>query len=316
MENKLGRKSMQDWQEMTDALTARVYKSGFNSGYDAAKDETPDVDDMAQLLIDKYNDEGLSNLMMIVDKIRPRRVKEFKTVKRKAEVGERVLVTDAIMNFILYGNGDVLKVSKVDRNCVNVGDCGTALWHSEYEVIIESEGHVSVKSPNQQRAELIQRAREFVEEHTKKQPADEYFDKPYIELPNVLETCVIEDFFVNTNKHAVTCLLRGVETNRIWFKGIAKCMPDEVFNADIGKAIALTRALNIDIPDEFIHAVQPDEKVVGMKIQRKYSGSREVYERTVKEIGETEVRYTCGGYDLTPDVLNDSIIVDDSNAQY
>lgn len=241
MENKLGRKSMQDWKEMTDALTMRVYKSGFDAGYDAAKDETPDVDEVAELLIERYTD------------VEP--------------------------------------------------DTITALLH---DVI----SHKVVKSANEQRAELIQRAREFVEEHTKKKPADDFFDKPYIELPNPIETCVTEEFFVNADKRAVTCLLKGVESNRIWFKGIAKCMPDEVFNADIGKAIALARALEIDVPDEFIHAVQPNEKVIGMGVHVKNS----LYGRyTLLGIGD------FAGYvfaTLDSNYGLNSTIIDDTNARY
>ena len=236
MENKLGRKSMQDWQEMTDALTACVYKSGFKAGYDAAKDETPDVEAMAKLLADRYTDEELSEMLLILDSV----------------------LAPSI-----------------------------------------------VKSANEQRAELIQRAREFVEG---------LFIEGHGGVGKVVwgesgHTKV--DFIVNEEKRTVVALLSLAYIDvKNRHKGIAKCMPGEVFNADIGKAIALAKALEIDVPKEFMQAVQPDEKVVGMEVYVKNSllgrytllGNDEFAERGFAALGSS--------YGL------EGIIINDSNAQY
>ena len=115
------------------------------------------------------------------------------------------------------------------------------------------------KSPNQQRAELIQRAREFVEGLKNKSKCYEVPDK----LSPVPWSCDAE-FIVNTKNHMVTVLLRGCTSGKFYAKGIAKCMPGDVFNEWIGKAIALAKALKINIPQEFMEAVQPDEPVIGM----------------------------------------------------
>lgn len=248
MENKLGRKSMQDWQEMTDALTARVYKSGFNAGYDAAKDETPDVETMANLLVERYTDGGLSDLMMAIDKLCP---------------------------------------------------------------------HVPNKSANQQRAELIQRAREFVEEQ--KTTFGGLTERYGYDAPSDPWSVTDAEFIVNKEKNAVVCLLRKQMRKDVVDKGIAKCMPDEVFNEWIGRAIALARALEIDVPQEFIHAVQPDEVVIGHIIES--SIISDLIAEVLEWRPNRDHAYPNGkafGHTHDSGFLHTSrvTIIDDTNAQY
>ncbi|PIC88401.1 hypothetical protein CSV71_14830 [Sporosarcina sp. P21c] len=243
MENKLGRKSMQDWQEMTDALTARVYKSGFDAGYDAAKDETPDVETMAKLLTERYPGGELLDLMMAIDELCPR---------------------------------------------------------------------VPLKSENEQRAELIQRAREFVQKYESVEIGDSNF---HIGNTTAQYRFYKTEFVRKENK--ITALVRwmnhGTEVQReVRHVGRSKCMPGEVFNADIGKAITLARALEIDVPKEFVNAVQPDEVVVGMKVQP-------IEDNTREEIGEVlEVASFRYSYPSFEDgrYASSYKITDDSNAQY
>ncbi|AYK07755.1 hypothetical protein D8Z77_16035 [Brevibacillus laterosporus] len=72
------------------------------------------------------------------------------------------------------------------------------------------------------------------------------------------------DFIVNREKRTVVCLLRGgVTPERIYGRGIAKCSPDDCFNVHIGKAIALRRALGLDVPSEYLNAPLPTEVRVG-----------------------------------------------------
>ncbi|PIC80516.1 hypothetical protein CSV75_01610 [Sporosarcina sp. P18a] len=248
MENKQGRKSMQDWQEMTDALTARVYKSGFNAGYDAAKDETPDVATVVTNLVNHYTNHELSAI---------------------------------------------------------VDDLQTAL-HYRWE-----------KTQNEQRAELIQRAREFVEG----QRVVRKGKKVYIS-PGYVGFWCSADFVVNADKRTVVCLLKSASDN-VRSKGIAKCMPGEVFNAEIGKAIALARALEIDVPKEFMQAVQPDEWAVGqivtfpagdsnhMKLNYQIDSVSETVNNLIKlfERGKASA-------DLTDSMIHELPIIDDTNAQY
>jgi len=70
---------------------------------------------------------------------------------------------------------------------------------------------------------------------------------------------VNEEFIVNKEKRTVVCLLKGVESSKVHERGIAKCSPEDVFNVHIGKAIALRRALGLEVPDDYLNAPQPTE---------------------------------------------------------
>ena len=188
-----------------------------------------------------------------------------------------------------------------------------------FEKVVEAEIVVPIKSTNQQRAELIQRAREFVEENTRKESADKYFDKPYIELEriNASALCVIDNFVVNSEKRTVVCILRGADSGEVLFRGIAKCMPGDVFNEWIGKAIALAKALKIDIPQEFIDAVQPDKVVAGMTLVwgigsrysvEKVDGNSYDFTNHLTGVETFGVHYD--------NVLSNSVIINDTFAEY
>lgn len=71
------------------------------------------------------------------------------------------------------------------------------------------------------------------------------------------------DFVVNSEKRTVVALVKGRNTLELFEKGIAKCAPNDVFNAHIGKAIALRRALGLDVPAEYLNAPQPEKARVG-----------------------------------------------------
>ena len=175
-----------------------------------------------------------------------------------------------------------------------------------------------IKSPNQQRAELNLRAREFVES---KYLRGNFGTEKVIHGYHGHNTV---EFIVNREKNTVVALLRLAYgwTGKVEGKGIAKCIPGDVFNEWIGKAIALARAMEIDIPEEFTDAVQPDEVVQGVII--KFSeGSR--YEIT-EVVGESDAgidyvfRNLVTGNDGIKagymNLLSNASIIDDTNAEY
>lgn len=86
-------------------------------------------------------------------------------------------------------------------------------------------------TPNQQRAEIVEKAKKFVEERKKK-------------------NCKFE-----IKERIVTVFL--LDSNGMIMKfAHSRCNPSDVFNEHIGKAIALGRALGLDV-SEFEQAVQP-----------------------------------------------------------
>lgn len=171
-----------------------------------------------------------------------------------------------------------------------------------FERVDESVEEIEL-SPNEQRAALIERAKEFVESRLDK------FGKVVFYSDGNARRRFTAKFIVNEEKITVACLLGGFANhNKIHFRGIAKCMPNEVFNEHIGKAIALARALKIDVPGEFLDAVQPTEKVIGMEVYNEehdlYAELTEIY-RGAPRTARYKSRFA-----------SESIIIDDTNAIY
>jgi hypothetical protein len=78
------------------------------------------------------------------------------------------------------------------------------------------------------------------------------------------------DFQVNGKKRAVTAIVRRTDgqgnpprLQTVKHVAVAKCEPNDCFNEFIGKAIALYRALGIEVPDELLNAPQPEGKQSG-----------------------------------------------------
>jgi len=113
-------------------------------------------------------------------------------------------------------------------------------------------------------------------------------------------------FIVNNEKRTVVALIKWLGSSDVWAKGIAKCAPTDCFNAHIGKAIALRRALGLDVPAEYLNAPQPTEVRVGDRIYLEFNGET-----------ETVSGFNYGGYTLTHESpgcvdKDDYKIIDDS----
>lgn len=115
-------------------------------------------------------------------------------------------------------------------------------------------------TPNQRRAQIIADAKGFVEQAIE-DARDEDGD---ISVPPF--SCSHIKFEVNAEKRTVVALAIGYISGGVVQKAIAKCAPDDVFNADIGKAIAVGRLFGLDV-ERFVNAPKPTEKVVGHVVQ-------------------------------------------------
>lgn len=62
------------------------------------------------------------------------------------------------------------------------------------------------------------------------------------------------EYVVNKNKRTIAALLKHSTRGFVVSRGIAKCAPSDCFNVHIGKAIALRRALGLEVPDEYLNA--------------------------------------------------------------
>ncbi|MCY7954722.1 hypothetical protein MOB72_08140 [Bacillus licheniformis] len=80
-------------------------------------------------------------------------------------------------------------------------------------------------------------------------------------------------FDINRESRTVEAVAKK-PNSRTAFYGTAICAPDDCFNVHIGEAIALHRALGLEVPDEYLNAPQPTEVRVGDVVQYKEIGER------------------------------------------
>jgi len=71
------------------------------------------------------------------------------------------------------------------------------------------------------------------------------------------------EYIVVKKKRKVICLLKDIQTGKVVAKGKAKCDPADTFNADVGMAIALYRALKLNVPGDYLNVPNPTEFEVG-----------------------------------------------------
>jgi hypothetical protein len=88
-----------------------------------------------------------------------------------------------------------------------------------------------------------------------------------------------EQFVVNREKRTVVALLKHPTFKNVLARGIAKCHPDDCFNAHIGRAIALRRALGLEVPEAYLNAPQPTEVRVGDVVCGKYDDDSYYYNK-------------------------------------
>lgn len=67
---------------------------------------------------------------------------------------------------------------------------------------------------------------------------------------------VYTNLITNSEERVVIALLKDVNTNKVVAKGVSKCNLNDVYNRYIGEAIALGRALGVDVR-KFENAPQP-----------------------------------------------------------
>lgn len=123
------------------------------------------------------------------------------------------------------------------------------------------------KSPQQIRDEIVERAKADVItlENTYRANIDgnsvSFWPKACAKdgyLP-----CHSVEYVINRDKRTVVALIQYDDGSGVAYRGIAKCVPGETFNSHIGRAIALHRALGLEVPAEYLDAPGPTEVRVG-----------------------------------------------------
>ncbi|MDM5298145.1 hypothetical protein QUF51_08230 [Bacillus pumilus] len=213
---------------------------------------------------------------------------KYKTEKRIARVGERIMITNSIGD--QFCNGEIYDV----KQTIPIGVYpynNKLIWHSEYEVIVGEQS----SAPNLDEMDcdelvaLVEDAMKALRTRSYKLGYDQgRFDadieaahgtyeksdqqrrdvivaraKVDIEALYATDLGYRHDFIVNAEKRTVVALRKSFAEGYIRERGIAKCAPNDCFNAPIGKAIALRRALGLEVPSEYLNVPQPTEVRVG-----------------------------------------------------
>ncbi|MCP8973131.1 hypothetical protein NMK43_08485 [Bacillus licheniformis] len=124
------------------------------------------------------------------------------------------------------------------------------------------------KTAQERRDEIVEQAKADVEKLSNRHQRSQYCGYSV-------------EFRVNNEKRTIVVLLKGVNTGIVYTRGIAKAAPDDCFNVHIGKAIALHRALGLEVPDEYLNVPQPTEVREGDVVQAFADGDL-VFEHMVK----------------------------------
>jgi hypothetical protein len=158
-------------------------------------------------------------------------------------------------------------------------EAGVERLHTPYGEEEFPEYDSYIDTPQQRRDEIVERA---------KKDADR--------LQRQLLSEFRIDFVVNLERRTVVALKRRYASGLVHAKGIAKCAPTDCFNASIGRAIALRRALGLEVPAEYYNAPQPEEVRVGDVVGYPFDTEDDESEIVVK-VAKGSFYYEGGGFD-------------------
>ena len=218
---------------------------------------------------------------------------EYTQEERRAEVGDTIFIVNPWMAHG-YGLHDVLTIDYTDYPVVYAKNIPGGISQREYVVISPVRDNPNLLTRiNAAINELNEIRRELLREVVCSQPTVDKQSQPPVSRQAIVEKAkadVVEleeiisvyppqesgiglvkkygqltpTFVINREKRTIVCLLflKYVLTERV-ARGIAKCTPDDCFNVHIGKAIALRRALGLDVPEAYLNAPQPERAEVG-----------------------------------------------------
>ena len=157
---------------------------------------------------------------------------------------------------------------------------------------------VEGKPPQERRDEIVEQAKGDIEV-LKDNRFGMYIAGNYV--------CTTE-FIVNKDKRTVVALLRGVMSGSVRARGIAKCLPNDCFNVHIGKAIALRRAMGLEVPYEYLNAPQPAEVRAGDVVRGEISGEKAI-------VSSVEGGWAYGTYESGNELKSVKVIVIDDSRE-
>ncbi|MCY8047600.1 hypothetical protein MOC17_16145 [Bacillus haynesii] len=266
------------------------------------------------------------------------------TEKRPAKVGERILIVND--EFDTDNNGQIHRVCcYVSESTVNnehiITDDGAVFLTSEYEVIVnnevKNEEDDEMKNVEKRYDTAVETARDAIEELRLAAYAKGYEDArrelmaqaPVEKTSQELRDEIVEQakadverlrtnnrlwrtfditFDINRENRTVEAIAKKV-FSRTAFYGTAICAPDDCFNEHIGKAIAIHRALGLEVPEKYLNAPQPTEVREGDVVRSTVDKSKKYV------IAKGEKAWHEGMAGLSSMVAKYGRIIDDSRTE-
>ena len=238
---------------------------------------------------------------------------KYRKVDREAREGDVIRMNGKTSSEAVK-SGELFKVSKAVRAETTYGPCPVYVdYYNRTTETIDVYELIKDKplSPNQQRAQIIEDAKKFVEKHLTSS-GHGYGVVGNNTTPLTIGLGPVKyRFEVNADKRAIVAIGALYHTGHVSsnYRGIAKCNPSDVFNEHIGKAIALGRALNIDV-SRFEQAMQPNEVVMGMHLEIRTNGGVDF---THKPVGAEDLLECNKAFQKD---VSGVFIINDTNAQY
>ncbi len=234
----------------------------------------------------------------------------------ESEDGERFLFGKDGLEIIEKGDGGM---KQIDEMITQVGEIIHKAYAKGYEAgkidmafEITQEAGKKIAKELRRIKETPQQARDRIVEQAKADVTGILgkYEEFYVTIGGYENQAVVAKFHVNAAKRTVVALIYGKYSGKLYEKGIAKCAPGDCFNVHIGKAIALRRALGLEVPDEYLNAPQPTEVRVGDVV--KYPNGRivEILEKDffdvnrVKEVSTGDIS-SATTFELTK-IIDDS----------
>ena len=171
------------------------------------------------------------------------------------------------------------------------------------------------ETDQQKRDRIVNQAKEFVEKFTNSNIFEFSTEKFPLgwwakEMDGTPSTCKPE-FIVNKEKRTVVCLIKNPSRNMgIRSKDFAKCAHNDCFNEHIGKAIALHRALGLDVPQEYLDVPNPTEVRVGNVVM---TNNPDIYVNTPYKVVGVDLFKAYDESGFIP--ITDLDIIDDSESE-
>lgn len=224
---------------------------------------------------------------------------------QNVKVGDKVRIISDTVNH-QFNVGEKVQVTYVEKASVMASNGIRERWITHNFELIHDEKLELIANLSAEVVRLSKRVEALERNYSPSITINDTYGKPPQVIAQELAKTILERFKANTvmltrediiekAKRDVDDLLRKIDSKAVGFNvnrekrvvvayaiklsaifarstAFARCAPDDCFNVHIGKAIALRRALGLEVPQEYVKAPMPAEAKVGDIVYSDRSG--------------------------------------------